>query len=89
MSVTFSRTFQKKIEKAPQKVKTAFKTRLFLFINEPFNEILGNHSLKGEWKNYRSINITGDWRAIYRDLGDGKMELVEFVEIGTHSELYK
>jgi len=89
MYVTFSRTFQKKIEKVPQKIKTAFKTRLSLFLSEPFNKILENHPLKGEWKNFRSINITGDWRAVYRDLGDGKMEWVEFVEIGTHSELFK
>ena len=89
MYVTFNRIFQKKIEKAPDKIKTAFKIRLSLFIKEPFNKILENHPLKGEWKDFGSINVTGDWRAVYHWLDKEKVEWVEFVEIGTHSELYK
>jgi len=38
---------------------------------------------------YRSINITGDWRALYTIKGDGKGgEIAVFEILGTHSQLY-
>lgn len=89
MKVRFNKRFQKSFEKTSLKIKRAFALRLDLFIKDRFNKLLNNHSLNGGWENYFSINITGDWRAIYRRLDDTKVECVEFVEIGTHSELYE
>ncbi len=63
----------------------AFKERLEIFIEDPFDPRLRNHPLKGKLKGYRSINITGDWRALFKEVEDG----VYFVIIGTHSQLYK
>jgi len=45
--------------------------------------------LHGQWSDFYSINITSDWRAIFHWLDDGKMEWIEFVEIGTHSQIYE
>jgi len=42
--------------------------------------------LVGELRGYRSINITGDWRAIFMEIDGGK--IIYFVAIGTHSQLY-
>jgi len=45
---------------------------------------LNNHSLSGEWRGYRSIDITGDIRAVYRI----ENEINLFVAIGSHNQLY-
>jgi len=85
--IAFSRKFLKSYKKVPKKIKNTFKNRLELFIKEPLSPVLNNHSLKGKFKNRRSINITGDWRAIYySEKTDRK---IVFEEIGTHSQLYK
>lgn len=85
--VEFSQRFIKSLRKAPRKIKVAFKSRLEIFITDKYHPILNNHSLAGKYKNHRSINISGDWRAIFRVLDDG--EAIYFDFIGTHSQLYK
>ncbi len=89
MRIDYSKVFIKHLQKAPIKIQKKFRERLDLFSENKLDPILRNHLLKGKWKGYRSININGDWRAIYHDMGDGTIEWVEFVEIGTHSDLYK
>jgi len=89
MYVTYNKRFQKKYNKASEKIKNAFKKRVLLLKKNNKDPQLSIHILNGKWGGYRSINITGDWRAIYHELGDGNIEWVEFVEIGTHSQLYK
>ena len=85
MKVYFSREFIKALKKAPKRIKSAFKERLEIFVKDPSDPRLRNHPLKGKLKGYRSINITGDWRALFEEVEDG----VHFVIIGTHSQLYK
>ena len=87
IEIEFSRRFLKNYKKLPPKIKTAFKKRIKLFESKPFSPILNNHSLKGRLNHHRSINITGDWRAIYSPTKSGKK--VTFKLIGTHSQLYK
>lgn len=48
---------------------------------------LNNHVLRGKLRGLRSINITGDWRAIFREYKKDKQIL--FDSLGTHSQLYK
>lgn len=87
MLVKFSRTFSKHHDKAPKKIKAAFDRRLKLFMEDKFHSQLNNHPLSGRLKGYRSINITGDWRAIFREFNSGKSVLFEI--LGPHSRLYK
>ena len=87
MKVIFTRKFSKQYNKAPDKVKTAFNKRLDLFIKDKYHPLLSNHALLGELKDLRSISITGDWRALFRELESGELIFFEF--IGTHSQLYK
>jgi addiction module RelE/StbE family toxin len=84
MIIDFHKDFIKTFKKLPLKVKKKFQERLFLFEKDSFNSILNNHVLNGKYKGYRSINISGDIRAIYRKNLDG----VIFIEIGSHSKLY-
>lgn len=86
MQIEYSKKFIKEFKKCPVNIKNSFKTRLVIFINDQYNSILNNHPLIGELKNYRSININGDWRAIFEEVDGGK--IIYFVAIGTHSQLY-
>ena len=84
MEVYFHKTFEKQLKKLTSKQKDSFKKKLKIFVNDAFDRVLNNHSLKGKNKHYRSINIEGDLRALYTT----KENTVYFLEIGTHSELY-
>lgn len=66
-------------------MKRHVNERLELFGSEPFHPILNNHLLQGKWAGHRSINVTGDFRAVYEPWGD---KIAFFSDLGTHSELY-
>lgn len=85
MYIDRSRKFKKQYQKLPRNIQTRADARIRLFAVDPFNEILRNHSLSGEHSGCRSINITGDYRAIYEVDTNGS---VQFLLIGTHDELY-
>lgn len=86
MRVRFSKKFAKQYEKAPQKIKDTFENRLKLFQRNQFNPTLNNHTLGGRFKGYRSINVTGDWRAVYSRKNE---DTIYFELLGTHSQLYR
>jgi addiction module RelE/StbE family toxin len=85
--VDYSKRFIKDLRKAPKKVKIAFRNRLELLLADKYHPLLNNHSLRGGYGQYRSINISGDWRVIFRELENG--ERIYFDRLGTHSQLYK
>jgi len=85
--VEYSKRFVKDFKKAPVKIKIAFRNRLELFLVDKYHPILNNHSLVGKYKDYRSINVTGDWRAMFREFEGGKVIFFDTIE--THSQLYK
>lgn len=78
------RSFEKQFKKLPVNVRQAFYERISLFIENKFNTLLNNHPLAGEYDGHRSINITGNYRAIFKEDG----EKITFTLIGTHPELY-
>lgn len=84
MEIEYSPGLVKQYKKAPKKVQEAFKQRLLLFAKKSDHTLLHNHALKGRYGRYRSINVTGDWRAIYEEIG----KVAYFVALGTHSQLY-
>lgn len=86
MEYVLSRKFEKQFSKLPKKIKNKAIIQLKFFCNNPFDHRLNNHALSGRQKGQRSINITGDIRAIYEEVEDGKV--VMFITIGSHSDLY-
>jgi len=84
MRIRYKKRFEKDFKKLPPKVKEQFFDRLEIFITDKFNIILNNHSVDKAFPDCRSINVSGDYRAIFSE-EDG---LVIFINIGTHSELY-
>lgn len=85
MKVHFHKNFKKSFKKLKSGEKKNFKKRLKVFLEDEFSPLLNNHPLKGKYKGYRSINVTGDFRAVYKRISSQK---AIFVEIGSHSELY-
>lgn len=84
MEIQFHKNFKKKFKKMPLKIQQKFYERLELFLQDKFNATLNNHSVEKAFSNYRSINVSGDYRAIFKDLGS----LTVFITIGAHSDLY-
>ena len=89
MRVKFSKKFKKQFDKAGKKVGLAFENRLQLFLADPSNPILRNHQLSGRLSSYFSINVGGDWRAIYSLQREHDGVVAVFEMIGTHSQLYR
>ena len=90
MEIRLSRIFRKQYAKASQKVQLVVRERFRIFEKDTHHPLLRNHLLTGEYHGFRSINITGDWRAIYGEkmLPTGKVA-IDFMLLGTHSQLYK
>jgi mRNA-degrading endonuclease YafQ of YafQ-DinJ toxin-antitoxin module len=85
MRIGYNRKFLKQFENAPKNIKGLFKEQIRVFAIDKFNISLNNHQLKGKVKHLRSINIGGDWRALFEELSNGD---VIFKAIGTHGKLY-
>lgn len=84
MEIAFHKQFKKKFKKLPLKIQKQFYERIKLFCVNKHHEILNNHSVEGVFEGCRSINITGDYRAIFKV----ELDVSIFITIGTHSELY-
>ncbi|MEK7577277.1 MAG: type II toxin-antitoxin system mRNA interferase toxin, RelE/StbE family [Patescibacteria group bacterium] len=87
--VKYSKLFLKQIKHAPLRIKEAFRKRRALFLKDPYHVQLHNHFLTGSLQRYRSINITGDWRVLFRMLDQNDRVVIFFDAIGTHSQLYR
>lgn len=85
MKIVFHKSFEKQFQKLSSSQKDKFKARLRMFGEDQFSTLLNNHPLRGKYKGYRSINIAGDLRAIYKMI---KKEMFIFVAINTHNNLY-
>ena len=86
MNVVFHKRFEKLAAKLPLRVKQKMVERILLFVQDPLNSQLRGHALYTPYKGSFSIDITGDYRAIY-ELIDNETAL--FTHIGTHSQLYR
>lgn len=85
MIIRYHRKFLKSYHKLPVKIQITTDEKIRLFSKDPFFSQLENHALTGKYQGYRSVNITGDYRAIYKEFADKE---VVFVILGTHAELY-
>jgi addiction module RelE/StbE family toxin len=61
------------------------KDRIDLFKTNTKNPVLRDHQLKGNKESLRSFSVTGDLRIIYKEYTDH----YTFLDIGTHSQVYK
>jgi addiction module RelE/StbE family toxin len=82
---SYSGRFKKNIKKLDKKTLKAFKARFLIFQENEYAAILNNHPLRAEYADCKSINITGDYRLVYKRVDN----LYILIDIGTHSELYE
>lgn len=85
MKIDYSNAFKKQYRKLNFKLRNQCDERLVLFKENQFVLLLNNHAVHYPYEGCRSINITGDTRALYEVIGDTAL----FIRIGSHSELYK
>jgi len=85
MQYILSKQFEKDFKKLPKQTKSRAIAALELFVQNPNDATLRVHSLKGKWVGHYSIDITNDTRAVYFIV---EKDLVRFVTIGSHSQLY-
>jgi addiction module RelE/StbE family toxin len=86
--IIFSDRFERKLQEVPDEIKAAFADTLELFVAEPNHPILRNHELKEKFAGSRSINVTADWRAVFKEGTTGERTVITFHLLGTHEELY-
>lgn len=84
MTISYSKNFIKQAKKLSPELCKKLLERIELFSENPLHPTLRNHQLKGKYKAYRSIDITGDVRALYIQ----KEREAIFDTVGTHSQLY-
>lgn len=84
MRLIFHKNFKRQYRKFPF-LQDKIEQRLLLFRRDPFHPLLNNHFLTGKYKGSRSINITGDYRAVYELIAD---DIAYFITVDTHSNLY-
>ncbi len=88
MKVVYDSDFIAKLKKTEIRVRKSFKEKILLFSEDPDNPQLNNHSLCHEYQGYRSIDITSDWRAIFKEVHMGEETVAYFITLGTHRKLY-
>ena len=84
MRVIYKKKFIRRYKKLSDKVQASFKKRRDLLLGDLYHPQLNRHSLKGSMQPLESINITGDYHALFVQ-EEGR---IIFYAIGTHSELY-
>ena len=82
----FKKSFLKKIKKLPENIQTKFKEQTSIFSSDSYNYVLNNHALHGKYLGCRSINISGDLRAVYKMQNNN---IALFIDIDNHANLYK
>ncbi|MBI2611505.1 type II toxin-antitoxin system mRNA interferase toxin, RelE/StbE family [Candidatus Gottesmanbacteria bacterium] len=88
MKVQFSKLFLKRYKKADVRIRHSIDKQIRLFRKDPTESSLNNHALKKEYEGLRSIDITGDYRAIFEEVKEPDRTFAYFVTFGTHKELY-
>ena len=86
MNITTGKTFDKALNKLSPKQQSKTQQRLNQWLINPRIPSLCDHALRGKWKGYRSINVGGDLRVIYRYVSPQEILLAT---VGTHSQLYE
>ncbi len=86
--IEFTDRFNKQRKAAPLEIKVAFMESLELFLESPDHPQLRNHPLKEKYSGYNSIDVTDDWRALFRIHESKTQTVITFHILGTHIQLY-
>lgn len=87
MNVHFTKSFKKAYSKrirSNKNLEKKFEERYDLFVENPQNLLLKDHSLSGKLEGQRAFSVTGDIRVVYY----AYQETAYFMDIGTHNQVY-
>lgn len=88
LRIEYTELFSDQLKKAPLEIKIAFKETRELFLDNPDHPNLRNHALREKYADYRSIDITDDWRALFKISTSKLKTVITFHILGTHDHLY-
>lgn len=77
MKVFYDPAFLDKFKKVDVRIRKSVKEKILIF------------PLKREYQGYRSIDITEDYRALYKEVQQEDERIAYFVLLGTHDQLYR
>ena len=86
MKIEFHPAFTKRYRKIPSGIARQFDERLRIFETNSFHPLLHNHPLSGDREGRWSMNVTGDWRALYVFKDE---DTIIFIDLDTHGNLYR
>lgn len=89
MTIKYTKKFIAQLKKQDVRIRKSFKKAIIQFSHNSNDTELNNHLLKREWIGHQSINITADFRAIYKEVEIASETVIYFVALGTHKQLYK
>ena len=88
MIVKYTDNFLKQLKKSDVRIRKAFKQCLLLFVENPNDLELNNHSLQREYVGFKSIDITSNYRAVFKEVIQEDDAYIYFTSFGTHTQLY-
>ncbi len=86
MQIIFAKKFKKQYKVLPFALKERIEQKVKLFTRDSRDFSLHIHKLHSPYDGAFSMNITGDYRCIYKYVDK---DCIILIAIGTHSELYK
>lgn len=89
LQIEYSTLFNKQRGMVPLEIKIAFKETLEMFLDNPNHPSLRKHMLRDKYAGYRSIDITDDWRALFKIRKSKLKTIITFHILGTHAQLYE
>lgn len=88
LHIKYSELFNKQLRKASLEIKIAFKEARELFSDNQNHPSLRNHALREKYSGFRSIDVTDNWRALFKIQKDKSKTTITFYILGTHYRLY-
>ena len=88
MKLEKTKKFTKQAKNLSKKERNKLFEKLRLFADDPFNEKLRTHPLKGNLIGMYSFSISGNLRVHFKWMNNKKTKLL-LITLGTRSSLYK
>ena len=79
------RMFKRQYKKLSRDVQNRVGERLALLVGDERSPLLNDHKLNHPYDGYSSINITGDYRLVYKKLAP---DIYFLRAVGTHHQLF-
>ena len=86
--IKYTVQFNRQFKTAPLQIKIGFKEARELFLENSTHPNLRNHALQKKYVGYRSIDVTDDWRALFKTKKSTTQTVITFHILGTHTQLY-